>query len=645
MRSLWFMLVGVVMGLVVGSPSRAGPIVVWVGATQWPQTYESGEDITIDVGHVDSVTLVRIFDSTLGAGGLPDDDIGHVTIEGSADVESGVELRVLIGSGAVAAFPEFALDPVDPGCRSFRGRNPDGTPRPAGITIRNPSNALDRSLLKVSRLAMSAVDEITGDIEVAKVFRVQAGASSANPSDLIGGHVSANITAIGRDLFPDGFRTIEQVRAGHGITGAIIATGEEAYFHTDVDGGFKQASINVILVGPGQLDPQDPTTGIKGDIRADFGEIVQIWTTGQIGLPDDPNDPNDEFPLIQAWRNIQQIRTIAEHGPMGMVPGELREIDIFAHIVANKGFEGPLGITPSSINDGELQLIEAGGDLTGSIRMNAITANTRNTLGRSGILVRGKIDAPIHVRIDVQNGDIVGERILQPIYVGNQLKGSVVAYGESTPADPDAGRIESLRVGDRFDVPAIFANSRQAGFAGNNCPPMNLYVDPPGSINPWLDRAASGAGCPDGGTFDSTIYADRIIDLWLERVTQNWKLDDVKFYKPRIEARRIDSAYIGMLESGVIWSGRLEYDSTGQVANDDLNDYASIGALEIGCVGPTADVWFKDCELARFRNVSGELHLPKLSRARRFASPTALTTILPSVVVRTTREGRPDCLA
>lgn len=58
-----------------------------------PSSTNSGDDITIDVGFVSGVHVLRIYDPVL-VDGVPNDDVGKITIEGSLDSIIPSELRI-----------------------------------------------------------------------------------------------------------------------------------------------------------------------------------------------------------------------------------------------------------------------------------------------------------------------------------------------------------------------------------------------------------------------------------------------------------------------------------------------------------------------------------------------------------------------
>ena len=123
------------------------------------------------------------------------------------------------------------------------------------------------------------------------------------------------------------------------------------------------------------------------------------------------------------------------------------------------------------------------------------------------------------------------------------------------------------------------------------------------------------ASCTENATHDTVIRAHHIGSVRITEMSTRFigaSVPGPKNYIPRIEADVIDSLQVEDLREGVIWSGNLDY-SGGVLVNDPENDYASIGELWIGDVGPYSDVWFRDCPLAEFTgSVLGEIHIPAL---------------------------------
>ena len=159
----------------------------------------------------DSVVFI-IDDPNTGEGHFtnPVSSVGKVVIEGSADVSPFARLEFLVKANAGFPLAPAVLIPAR-GSINFGTTSGDSE---RGLIIKNPANYSDTSLARATQLALACTGEITGNITVGQVFRVQA-SDRLNSS---AGLISANLTAIKPD---SSFRSIEVVTAGSGITGNI----------------------------------------------------------------------------------------------------------------------------------------------------------------------------------------------------------------------------------------------------------------------------------------------------------------------------------------------------------------------------------------------------------------------------------------
>lgn len=236
-------------------------------------SFTSGADITIDVGEVSSTTTLRIWDPVL-VSGLPNDDIGKITIVGT--VSGSGSLRVLISSPD-QSWPSNPNTRIDiTGLRHF------------GIDSSDGIEVSDAALREKTRLAGFVSGDVRGSIVVGQVQRLQVGGLDPNQAT---GIIYANITAIApvQAEGETGTRdSIAYISAGNGIRGTIKA--EPA----TTDG-----TIGSIIVGP-----STQAEGIKGNILAETGLIRTIYTTG-------PIDSGTATPVrIAAGDGIGEIRTI-----------------------------------------------------------------------------------------------------------------------------------------------------------------------------------------------------------------------------------------------------------------------------------------------------------------------------------------------
>lgn len=282
--------------------------------------------------------LLRIWDPAL-VNGLPDDDVGKITISGSLGTDG--ELRILVADPG-DDWPETTLTALlVPGLRHL------GLDASDGIEVTNAD-------LRVrTRFAAFTSDDIRGVIEVGQVQRVQAGfrppGGIPNP-----GTISASIAS--HTTFNEfGQDAIGYISAGNGITGNITALSSVPFnpIHPS-----NYASIGRIVVGP---STSSGVMGISGDIIAEKGAILSIFTTGPISNGE--TDPAD-YVKITAGNGIGQIRTTTESG------GTILVRDVYANITTHATMlDDPVNFPyASSTNEGQLELLEVGGDLRGEIR-------------------------------------------------------------------------------------------------------------------------------------------------------------------------------------------------------------------------------------------------------------------------------------
>ncbi len=568
-----------------------------------------------------SDVLIHIYDSA-AINGVPVNSIGKVTLEGESNGVGRVRLLV-----AGASLPSFPVDPSAdiffPGCVNFTG-GVETIPPPA-------TTPYQYSLLYWTEVAVAVTGEIAGEIRVGSVFRLQANnPASPTPS----GTISANITA-DRSAFYDSsvdfaIRTISDANA---ITGTIETIGPA---FDDVTAHWP-ANIDRVVVGTSSL-----AQGIRGNIISQ-GNINHIFSTGDIGTPANPV-------TISAGDRISEIRT-REQTQLDPSVGPSNK-NIYANIKAGAQYYLPSPINGErfrrgvSYDAGSLIVVETGGNLKGSIEaMNlgheiAGNVDFRTNDGREGIIVRGTLDAPVSIWGGVNVCDIIAAKILQPIYIGYRSKGAIVAYGEPTAADPLLGSMKSVSI-DRVQPANVLYSDAfgspfgqgPSGFIGTEARPLDLAPNEPIS---GLARSAEAIWFSppnpdqsvhdfDNGARESVIRAKSCDSIQIGQMHQNWLVDNTKEYKPRIEVEQLGSLFINQLVTGVIWSGKLEYAAvpdpvtgTYPTANNPANDFASIGQLTIGCMGPTADVYVKDClQIEITGSMHGELHMPQLAAAGR----------------------------
>jgi hypothetical protein len=282
----------------------AGPIVVEINGVLQSTTYNDGDAITINLPPVTAPVLVRVYDQTLGANGLPDERVGSITISGGQPSGSG-RLDFLI-SGETS----FPLDSADR--MGSLGLGGFGTATSSGLTITNSDLRLR------TRVAIAVLGDIRGDITAGQIFRLQSGlvGSSGDVPSI----VSANVTAIAPDT--DWFnlgpafkqKSIEEVNVYGLVTGDIAALNTINY---NVNNDSTYANIGRVIVrGTSAFNTLFPAfdiigqnvrrTAIVGDIEAINGRITEVLTVGSIGAVDDVSTPGEQgyLPQIRAADGI-----------------------------------------------------------------------------------------------------------------------------------------------------------------------------------------------------------------------------------------------------------------------------------------------------------------------------------------------------
>jgi hypothetical protein len=557
-----------------------------------------------------------VYDESTGTTNLPVSDIGKVLIEGR--ITSPTPPRIFLsvkGAPGTITSPETPI--VDRGAVNFGG---PATDPDAGLTIRNPADAGDRSLAKALLLGVAITGELSGHVTAGRVIRVQA-SDPASASGL----VSASITAIaGDDPVPSSlqFRAVETIAAKVGITGDISAVGS---VDPGTGGVLVPASIAKIVVGP-----IDTNVGIKGNILAETGHIGAIFSTGPIAAAS--GSPRLR---IYAANGIEQVRIISEADANGAdfpPAGLVKDID--ADIRANRRytitpllstFPAPTHFQADPKADAAIYKIQTRGSIRGSIKAGNIAFNPDIT-GHSGVLALGDIDASIDVDLNVENADIIGANIHGPITVGMKMKGSVVAVG----SPPGTGTINSVTVGYNPAPPQVYAETFVPGFIGNDNPPLQASLAEPldqYTMDDWITYLEASVLFPpglDGGALDSVIRAASIGEVKLRAMTVLYNQyarrfpDDpisTKHFAPRIEAPTVGTLQIDDLREGVVWSGRVDYNEDGSINDPSpLSPYAAVtGSVTLGCVSRRSALWLRDVPLLTGTgSMRGLLTMPEL---------------------------------
>ncbi|MCC6321336.1 MAG: hypothetical protein IT438_07870 [Phycisphaerales bacterium] len=530
-------------------------------------------------------------------------NIGLITIFG----QSGI-LSVLIGGDSnTAVFPDVT-DLIDPACHDF-----------AGLVFDDAVQG------RATQATIWVANDITGPVTVGRISRIDAARN-------IDGDITATVTSEW-----DEFEfLIERIGAGNRIAGDITGVGQFSPYK----------SIDLIVVGPSLT-----AEGITGDIKNELGRIERIFTTGKIGTS------ATQKSAIRAGVGITEIRAISLGGTTVL------DRDIFADIRSNLS-----GSIDTSLVSRALNKLHTAGDFVGSIDVDFI--RPRFNPGPDGLPVPG-----------LEWGIIVGGAFTGDIKVRHSvLKASIGAgtFTAPTTANPDTGHIV---VDHALDGPIVATNSdgyihsisvgrnpfpegARSGFVGTQSEPQTK------PFVPWrIPTTGRLVAVPNLPTMpdvppapDCLIAANSIGSITISAMYRA----NFKAFVPRIESPTIGTLVIDDMREGVVWSGNLEYDldtngfpeidsMTGRAAvqdpTDHSNDYATIGTLTLGCVGPGADVWFQGTPQSNIaEHLLGELYLPALAASeqvrigKRLGSASGQTPdTCPCTII--SPEGVDDCVA
>lgn len=528
-------------------------------------------DVPINVGDVGlSGATLHVYDINGTSA-----NIGKIIIQGRI-IEAGGSVRVVVayeeltstsGPGFEAAFTN-PVDPVDPGLRNL-----------GGIDFVPPTLfPTDTSLRDNAAVSVNVVGDITGDVVAGTLFRIDA------RRDLVagfGGEITGDLRATRGDAQISGANSpaIGFVRAGWKVEGDIVAQGEPSGFN--LYDAATWGSIGSVIVGP-----SESATGLTGSILAENGAIDEIRSSGPIGTS------NTIRSQIKAGLRIGRIATRAS----GTDFDSLLEKNVYADVDASvQQTASTLFLRQSSIS-----VIETKGDFIGSISVHDVDGGTDPFgptfgNGRKGIFVGGQFIGDIHVEENYLRADMIARSFQGTITVGKLFSGAIVAVAEEGSSDPLNGTIGSI----------VLGTGEGTGFASSNGQIVGPCFE--GACRDiWYNFPIS-----TGTSIDDVIRADKSIGSIEIRTIANRLLGN--FNKPRIEAQQIGVLRIEHFDSGVVWSGNLGILDEDDV-NDIADDYASIGVVEIGCMGPKADLWVEDCPLVDVAgDCYGEIHMPTLA--------------------------------
>lgn len=244
-----------------------------------------GDPLDIDLGTFNEDVTIRIYDEATDGETPPGLSVGTITISGTP--EDGARVYVLVANRIVEEFPDsaFAHLEIAPGIVNLGNSG-------GGIVFGSTA------LRDASVIAIAATGDLTGSIDCGKVFRIPAG-----------GTIASNITAYGvNDTGTNptlGQFAINVITAGDGITGDIIAAGDGEF---DPELPATWATIGRVIVGVAE-----GPLGIRGDIKAEAGEIRSIFTAGLhtdgkartlcIGATVQPRGVAALFAFLTCWFN------------------------------------------------------------------------------------------------------------------------------------------------------------------------------------------------------------------------------------------------------------------------------------------------------------------------------------------------------
>jgi len=592
--------------------------------------------------------------------------IGHVTLRTSSPSQiAGTGLFVLVGA-TTAPFGQATLATLSEGVVNFGGLTVVGPPDAFG----NPTE--DDASRDAVKLFATISGDLTGNISVGEIQRFVATGVTQPDGSLVGGNIGQSAVLEATKEVPIFYAaggtsdspSINYVLLGGGLYGKIRAT---------------KAGIFEIRVGS-----VDHPGVINGTIEAPLGSIGIVECAGDIG--------QGVTAQITAGDSIRQIRVNRLNAGGTVVP-----TDIFANISAGTlympGPEDDPGVArvPASISGdvellnkiGTIGLIESTKDISGNIRALNLGRGIGGTAaagfsrdGRLGIIARGEIAAEVRIDWNVDDADIIGSDVGY-VFIGNQLNGSVVAYGDTTVHDKHdqrgGGKIAGLGIGyganppitipvpSLLAMPSALAATYPPGFVGSVHAPMNRdlfsYV-PPTAAGPqpaaerfpqeiWFPQPVIG----DTGSRDSVVYAEEMQDgCYIAAMSLRHRADLRHPYRPRIEVKTFaKDLKIGAMSAGVVWSGRLPfawaegtnlapafeptaphrqlletrgreyiYDS-GEQDNQFRSRYSSnVRDVDIGCMGPAADVYCfgKWAKFDVSDDMLGEIHVPEMLEGR-----------------------------
>ena len=626
------------------------------------QLGSAGADLHITVPTLDTtpgrVNVLRISGSSTTA---PVHDVGSVvlhTVTPGQVANAGTPLVVLVApEGTPYGEPVVRVLPA--GVEDLGGLTVVGPPDAFG----NPT--ADHASRDAVKLFATISGDLIGDISIGEVQRFVATGREELDGSLSGGNIVPDVVLQATKAVPivygiDGTSdspSINYVLLGGGLYGTISAT---------------NAGIFEVRVGSA-----DHPGIINGTIEAPGGSIGIVECSGDIGGP-------GVTAQITAGDSIRQIRVNRQDAGGTVVPTNINA-NISAGTLYPSDSVGRASVPDSIAGDlerlskiGTIGLIESTKDISGSIRALNLGRGIGSTAaaglsrdGRLGIVARGELFAEVQIDWNVDDADIIGENVGR-VFIGNQLNGSVVAFGKLAVHDPHdrtgGGRITTLGIGygatppptllvpPLLGMPPDLAAMNPPGFVGSAHSPMNrdlfLYVAPTAAgAQPPVERFPQDIWFPqrvagDTGSRDGVVYANLMQEgCYIAAMSQRHRVDLRHPYRPRLEVKTFGKDLrIGTMSSGVVWSGRLpfawvdgltyvpafqpaaphhqlmetrgrEYLYYASELNGNLPRYPSnVDSVEIDCMGPAADVYCNGLwgSFTVNGDMLGEIHIPEI---------------------------------
>jgi len=434
---------------------------------------EPGQVVEVSLGTLVGPADIHLYDIVAGD---TVDDVGTILVAGTNVGEFPVRLAVAAAS----------LSSVSAAFSTVDGALPPGLRNLGGIQFSNAQ------LRDSARLNVCVRGDITGDIAAGQLFRIQA---LRDANNTYGGTISGNLTATlpDRDLSNE-VLTIEpaigQVWAGWELSGIVSAWGAPPFVRTDRE---TWGSVDRIVVDSGIENAVIP--GLTGNLNLPLGFIRDIVCAGPIGRGPEANLRS----TITAGVRIGRI-TIRRAESVG--DDEVLAYPIFADIEASATGT----VDPAFSRLSSLTLIETEDHFVGSLHLvnfSGVTGEVQRTSLRRGIFVGGDFVGSITVDYCYEYGDMIARSFRGPIWIGQLLKGAIVAVGTGG-SDPLDGTIDSVEVG-YGTIEGSPLPDNGMGF----CATIGNLPLPPfenSSRDNWYTLPAS-----DISTVDSVIRADRSI--------------------------------------------------------------------------------------------------------------------------------------